>query len=686
MKKLVIFFILILTIPSVLADWFYNSQNIIANIDIFSYAEVIQTTSTGYINTATINMTFFPKQTETQELLKFYTNPQAELTDRTLQFTWKRPEGKIDFRVSADVKTINTIIEVNEKIKFPIEELPENVIAYTKPSETIDSNDEDVIRIASELVKGEDDLYASVFKMADWTKNNINYNLSTLTAEVSQKASWVLQNRQGVCDELTSLFIALLRAVGIPARFVSGISYTNSPLFPENWGAHGWAEVYFPNYGWVPFDVTYGEFGWIDPTHIKFKDSLDSDEPSTYYNWLSRDADLRTKKLDIKTNLIDTVGYFKIPLGIELSTLKKSVNFGSYNLLEGTIENLNRFYYATEINLNKPKEIQIIGSESKSILLLPREKKKIFWILKVSNNLDSRYSYTFPLIISTLNNISSETSFASNIKEAQVSFEEVEQISKLLEEERKKEYSGNVVLNCKPEKNEFYAYEDVKLHCDAKNIGNIFLDNVDVCFENKCKKISLGIAQTKKIDFDIGTSIIGQRESTVTLRNELVSKSHYVDYRVKDIPKIQIEDLNFPINISYEENFIVSFTIAKKSQSLPKNVEVIFSQNEIGKKRGIDELSEDEKFIVNFAGSQLRYGDNEYKIDVTYYDSLGKQYNVNKIFVIHLTNANLIQRLRLSLNRFEGISYQTIIIILLTGTIAFIAVVLFLFRRGKAHL
>ena len=81
---------------------------------------------------------------------------------------------------------------ITEKINFPIERLPEGIVQYTKPSETIDSNNEDIIRLASQLVAGEDDLYDAVFKIADWTKNNIQYDLSTLTAEVSQKASWVL--------------------------------------------------------------------------------------------------------------------------------------------------------------------------------------------------------------------------------------------------------------------------------------------------------------------------------------------------------------------------------------------------------------------------------------------------------------------------------------------------------------
>jgi len=700
MKRLVIFFILLVVIPSVIADWFYNSQHIITNIDIYSDAEVIPITPSGYIESAAINITFFPKQYDNQELLKFYTNPQADITDNALKFTWNRPEGKIDFHVNADVKTTNVITKIKRKIYFPIEELPQEVIKYTKPSETIDSDNEGIIRIASELVKGEDDLYAAVFKIADWTKNNINYNLSTLTAEVSQKASWVLQNKQGVCDELTSLFIALLRAVGIPARFVSGISYTNSPLFPENWGAHGWAEVYFPDYGWVPFDVTYGQFGWIDPTHIKFKESIDSDEPSTYYNWLGRNADLRTRKLDIKTSLVDKVGYLKISLNIEVSPFKKAINFGSYNLLTASIENLNDFYYATELHLSNPKEVNIISNELKSILLLPREKKKVFWILKVDDNLDSKYSYTFPLVVSTSNNISSETSFASSIRERDVAFEEIEESVKLLEEEKQKKYSANVVLDCKVGKsdrsvasgelknqgflsNEFYDYEDVDVYCDAKNRGNIFLDDVSICFENQCKEINLGIAQTKKFTFGINKSIIGQRESPVTLKNELVSKTAYVNFKVNDVPKIEIEDLEFPINASYDENFTISFTLAKNSKSNPKNIEVIFVQNGAEKRWSINELIENRKFVLNFIGSQLEYGKNNYKIYVNYQDGLKKQYNVNKEFSIQLSNATLFQRLLLWFNSFEGTSLKTVFIMLFIVAVVFIGLIGWLWRRGK---
>ena len=89
MKKFVILFVLLIAVPSAFADWFYNSQNIIANIGISSYGEIVPTTPSGYIESASINMTFFPKQYDNQELLKFYTSPKAELDKDSLKFEWK---------------------------------------------------------------------------------------------------------------------------------------------------------------------------------------------------------------------------------------------------------------------------------------------------------------------------------------------------------------------------------------------------------------------------------------------------------------------------------------------------------------------------------------------------------------------------------------------------------------------
>jgi len=683
MRIIFIFLMMLIMAPLALADWFYNSQSITVDIGIYSEPLIVKSSPRGYVDSATINLTFYPRETESQEIMDFKTYPEADIGKNVLSFSWKNPEDRLDFRVDAYVRTKNTLIPIKKKLEFPIESLPEEVREYTRPSPTIDSGNKDISRLASELVEGEDDLYAAVFSIAEWTKNNINYDLSTLTAEVSQKASWVLENRKGVCDELTSLFIALLRAVGVPARFVSGVAYTNSELFPEKWGPHGWAEVYFPEYGWVPFDITYGEYGWVDPTHIKFKESVDSDEPSTYYQWLGKDADLDTKKLDIKTELVSKTGNYRPPLSLKPEVLRKSVSFGSYNLLEVSVENPNDFYYATELSLATPKEVMLIGHEMKSVLLAPNEKKKIFWILKTDNGLNKKYSYTFPLQLTTTNNITFETSFAANIRSPFVSLEYVENAARLLEEEKEKKYSANVIFNCSASKDESYIYEDAKISCYAKNAGNVYLEGIEICFEGKCNSTDLGISQSGEFAFEVDKSAAGNKQGIITIRNELVSKSQAITYTVLDKPRISISSVEFPPNVSYNQNFTVSFTIAKESLSMPRDVVVVLSQNWLQKKWNIKELNEDRRFLIGLNGDQLQYAKNSYRIDISYIDELSQPYNVDYEFSIDMVNATMLQRISSSLLSLDRLSHESMALMLFAGTAAFLAVVLILFRKSK---
>jgi hypothetical protein len=66
------------------------------------------------------------------------------------------------------------------------------------------------------------------------------------------------------CRGFSRLSIAFLRALGIPARFVSGTTFSALYEVPMasggvvglsfGHGAHAWVEVYYPKAGWVPYD------------------------------------------------------------------------------------------------------------------------------------------------------------------------------------------------------------------------------------------------------------------------------------------------------------------------------------------------------------------------------------------------------------------------------------------------
>jgi transglutaminase-like putative cysteine protease len=70
----------------------------------------------------------------------------------------------------------------------------------------------------------------------------------------------VLRLKKGVCQDFAHLQIACLRAIGLPARYVSGYLMTHAPAGKEKLkGAdesHAWLSVWSPELGWVDFDPT----------------------------------------------------------------------------------------------------------------------------------------------------------------------------------------------------------------------------------------------------------------------------------------------------------------------------------------------------------------------------------------------------------------------------------------------
>jgi transglutaminase-like putative cysteine protease len=63
--------------------------------------------------------------------------------------------------------------------------------------------------------------------------------------------------RRGVCQDLTHVFIAAARGLGIPARYVGGHFRRADGVTAQEAG-HAWAEAYVENLGWVGFDPTNG--------------------------------------------------------------------------------------------------------------------------------------------------------------------------------------------------------------------------------------------------------------------------------------------------------------------------------------------------------------------------------------------------------------------------------------------
>jgi transglutaminase-like putative cysteine protease len=70
----------------------------------------------------------------------------------------------------------------------------------------------------------------------------------------------LLRSRRGVCQDFTHLALGCLRAVGLPARYVSGYLETapppGTPRLEGSDASHAWASVMVPGDGWVDLDPT----------------------------------------------------------------------------------------------------------------------------------------------------------------------------------------------------------------------------------------------------------------------------------------------------------------------------------------------------------------------------------------------------------------------------------------------
>lgn len=86
------------------------------------------------------------------------------------------------------------------------------------------------------------------------------FTFDATATDVSTPLATVLEQKRGVCQDFTHLFLSCVRQQELPAAYVSGYLLTNPPPGqPRLRGAdamHAWASVYVPEIGWVDYDPT----------------------------------------------------------------------------------------------------------------------------------------------------------------------------------------------------------------------------------------------------------------------------------------------------------------------------------------------------------------------------------------------------------------------------------------------
>lgn len=117
--------------------------------------------------------------------------------------------------------------------------------------------------LAKELTAGSINPFDQAIAIQNYLRETIVYDEDIAAPPKDRDVvDYVLfESRRGYCEYYASAMTVMLRSIGVPARIAVG-------FFPTPWdetregylyrerNAHAWVEVFFPSYGWIPFEPT----------------------------------------------------------------------------------------------------------------------------------------------------------------------------------------------------------------------------------------------------------------------------------------------------------------------------------------------------------------------------------------------------------------------------------------------
>ena len=100
--------------------------------------------------------------------------------------------------------------------------------------------------------------------------DEVRFDIAPTDATTTAAQAYAM--KRGVCQDLTHIFLAAARQLGVPARYVSGYFLRNDGVVEQEAG-HAWAEAKVPGLGWVGFDPANGIS--VTAAHVRVAVGLD---------------------------------------------------------------------------------------------------------------------------------------------------------------------------------------------------------------------------------------------------------------------------------------------------------------------------------------------------------------------------------------------------------------------------
>ncbi|MFH1637535.1 MAG: transglutaminase-like domain-containing protein [Candidatus Woesearchaeota archaeon] len=617
----------------------YNYEALEIGLNISSGLLAKRQGSDTRLSSLQANLTFVPLDTTSQIILGLETisSPESSISasDSSIVFKWDNSrEDYFSYAVQARVKSHNRLMKISKKHPFPLkpglQTLGTDYRPYTAATDFIDIND-DIRKTASGIIEGETDYYRAVFKLADWVYTNINYTIGSDTEGAVQKSSWVLENKIGMCDEKSNLFISLARTVGIPARFIGGVAYSN---IKSSMGEHGWAEVYFPGEGWVPVDPTFGQIGWVDPTHIKMKESMDSGEPSVNYAWKSIGVNFKMNPLKVEAEPKSFSGNAEPLSRMEIEPLRDNVAPGSYMPVQLKIENPNDFYLPLTVTIKKAPGLT--GSNTRVVVLQPLETKYLFWTLKIPDDAKEYVLYTSYIEAEDQYGSNAQSNIRYAIGNELYSKEwALEQVQRLQPRDEKS-FLNNVMLSCALDHERYYPTDTATIGCGVSNTGNTRLSSLRVCYNADCRVIDLEVGETKQVSISFQAEGVKPGKIKLSAETKHLIRESYIDFELISLPRLAIESFG-PAETGYGDD--ARFSLLLNMSSAAYDVEININDYW---KASLGNISAPREILIPFDPKKVIRKNAD--VVVSYKDSAGKPYEIKKEYQITVNDIPLFFR------------------------------------------
>jgi transglutaminase-like putative cysteine protease len=167
----------------------------------------------------------------------------------THAFTAEGPFSELAVTVEGEVETRDT----QGIVRGAVERFPPSLYLRETP---LTSPDADIAGFAAAC---RDEAHGNVLEllhlMLERLHNEMTYDTDPTHAATTAAQAFAL--KRGVCQDLTHVFIAAARSLGIPARYVGGYFHRDDGVTEQDAG-HAWAEAFVPELGWVAFDGANG--------------------------------------------------------------------------------------------------------------------------------------------------------------------------------------------------------------------------------------------------------------------------------------------------------------------------------------------------------------------------------------------------------------------------------------------